>query len=43
MARIPAAADGEVEVALRGRRLPARVTRLPFVRNGKPRDGLPLS
>jgi len=43
MARIPAAADGEVEVALRGRRLPARITRLPFVRNGKPRDGLLLS
>ena len=43
MARVPAGADGEVEVELRGRRLKAAVVKLPFVRNGKPRDGLPLA
>jgi aminomethyltransferase len=42
MARIPVGAEGEVEVELRGRRLTASVVKLPFVRNGKPRDGLPL-
>lgn len=40
MARIPQDADDRVEVELRGRRLPAHVVKLPFVRNGKPRDGL---
>lgn len=35
MARIPAAAGERVEVELRGRRLPARVVKLPFVRQGK--------
>jgi len=43
MARIPVGVDGEVEVDLRGRRLNAQVVKLPFVRNGKPRDGLPLA
>lgn len=43
MARIPVDSRGEVEVELRGRRLGARVVKLPFVRNGKPRDGLPLA
>jgi aminomethyltransferase len=43
MARIPVGVEGEVEVELRGRRLRARVVKLPFVRNGKPRDELPLS
>ncbi len=37
MARIPAACGDEVQVELRGRQLPARVVRLPFVRNGKVR------
>ena len=41
MARIPQAAGDEVTVELRGRELPARTVKLPFVRNGKPRDGLP--
>ena len=36
MARIPSEAGGEVEVELRGRRLEARVVKLPFVRGGKP-------
>jgi len=40
MARIPADAEDQVDVELRGRRLPAQVVKLPFVRNGKPRDGL---
>ncbi|MBY6203643.1 glycine cleavage system aminomethyltransferase GcvT [Halomonas denitrificans] len=35
MARIPTGASGEVEVELRGKRLPARVVKLPFVRNGR--------
>ncbi len=43
MARIPVDVDGEVEVELRGRRLAARVVKLPFVRRGKPRDDLPLA
>jgi len=43
MARIPADADGEVEVELRGRRLAATVVKLPFVRKGRPREGLPLA
>jgi aminomethyltransferase len=43
MARIPADAGDEVEVELRGRRLGARVVKLPFVRHGKPREGLPSS
>lgn len=42
MARIPRAAGEEVTVALRGRELPARVVKLPFVKGGKPRDDLPL-
>jgi len=35
MARIPATAGDEVRAELRGRTLPARVVKLPFVRNGK--------
>ncbi len=35
MARIPAGVSGQVEVELRGKRLPARIVRLPFVRKGK--------
>ena len=36
LARLPAAAAGRVEVEIRGRRLPARIVKPPFVRNGKP-------
>lgn len=35
IARIPAGAGDQVEVELRGKLLPARVVRLPFVRKGK--------
>jgi aminomethyltransferase len=37
LARLPAAADGTVEVDIRGRRSPARLVKPPFVRNGKPK------
>ncbi|MFU8877354.1 MAG: glycine cleavage system aminomethyltransferase GcvT [Wenzhouxiangellaceae bacterium] len=40
MARIPAGSEGEVQVELRGRQLPARIVKLPFVRNGRVRDGV---
>jgi aminomethyltransferase len=36
-ARLPAGADGTVEVDIRGRRSPARLVKPPFVRNGKPK------
>jgi len=36
-ARLPAAADGTVEVDIRGKRSPARLVKPPFVRNGKPK------
>lgn len=35
LARIPAAAGDEVEVEVRGKKHPARVVKLPFVRKGK--------
>jgi aminomethyltransferase len=34
-ARVPAAADGRVDVDIRGKRLGARIVKPPFVRNGK--------
>jgi aminomethyltransferase len=34
-ARVPAAAADRVEVDIRGKRLPARIVKIPFVRNGK--------
>jgi aminomethyltransferase len=37
LARLPAAAEGTVEVEIRGRMSPARLVTPPFVRNGKPR------
>lgn len=36
LARIPAGSADRAEVEIRGRRLPARIVRPPFVRNGKP-------
>ena len=42
-ARVPAgdaAADGAVRVDIRGREVPVRVVRFPFVRDGKPQDGI---
>jgi aminomethyltransferase len=35
--RLPAAADGTVEVDIRGKRSPARLVKPPFVRNGQPK------
>jgi aminomethyltransferase len=35
LARVPAAAEGRVEVDIRGKRLGARIVKPPFVRNGK--------
>jgi aminomethyltransferase len=35
LARLPAAAAGEVQVDIRGKRIPARIVRPPFVRNGR--------
>ena len=44
-ARLPAGAAGgtgadDVRVEIRGREVPVRVVRFPFVRDGKPRDGI---
>jgi len=42
-ARVPAgnaATDGAVRVDIRGREVPVRVVRFPFVRDGKPQDGI---
>lgn len=39
-ARIPVGEPGEVKVNIRGREIPVRVVKYPFVRNGKPRDGI---
>jgi len=35
MARVPAAASGEVEVEMRNKMLKAKIVKLPFVREGK--------
>ena len=35
MARVPASAKDQVQVELRGKLVPARIVKLPFVRNGK--------
>jgi aminomethyltransferase len=40
LARLPAAAAGRVEVDIRGKRVPARVVKPPFARNGKSRIAL---
>jgi aminomethyltransferase len=37
LARLPAAAAGPVEVDIRGKRIPARIVKPPFVRNGQAR------
>lgn len=36
LARVPSATDGPCEVEIRGKRLPARIVKYPFVRDGKP-------
>jgi len=39
-ARLPIEAAGNCEVDIRGKHLPARIVRLPFVRNGKACEGI---
>ncbi|WEN14928.1 glycine cleavage system aminomethyltransferase GcvT [Rhodanobacter sp. AS-Z3] len=39
-ARIPAGAPGEVRVDIRGREVPVRLVKYPFVRDGKPCEGI---
>ncbi len=39
-ARVPAGAPGDVRVDIRGREVPVRVVKFPFVRDGKPQDGI---
>jgi aminomethyltransferase len=39
-ARVPAGARGDLRVDIRGRELPLRVVKYPFVRDGKPCDGI---
>jgi aminomethyltransferase len=40
LARVPAGELGAVEVDIRGKRLPVRVVKYPFVRDGKPQLGI---
>jgi aminomethyltransferase len=40
LARVPAGALGDVEVDIRGKRLPLRVVKYPFVRDGAAQDGV---
>jgi len=40
IARIPAGDPGHVRVDIRGREVPVRVVAYPFVRDGRPRDGI---
>jgi aminomethyltransferase len=39
-ARIPAGDPGQVRVDIRGREVPVRVVKYPFVRDGKPCEGI---
>ncbi len=39
-ARVPAAAGTDLQVDIRGRLMPLRQVRYPFVRDGKPREGI---
>jgi aminomethyltransferase len=39
-ARVPSGELGDVRVAIRNRELPVRVVKYPFVRDGKPREGI---
>jgi aminomethyltransferase len=39
-ARVPAGAPGDVRVDIRGREVPVRVVKFPFVRDGKAQDGI---
>jgi aminomethyltransferase len=37
---IPLGAGGGVRVDIRGKEVPVRTVRFPFVRDGKPQDGI---
>ena len=39
-ARIPVGEPGDVRVDIRGREVPVRIVKYPFVRDGKPQDGI---
>jgi aminomethyltransferase len=39
-ARVPAGAPGDVRVDIRGRDVPVRIVKFPFVRDGKAQDGI---
>ena len=39
-ARVPAGEPGEVRVDIRGREVPVRVVKFPFVRDGKAQEGI---
>jgi aminomethyltransferase len=39
-ARIPANASGDLRVDIRGREVPVRLVKFPFVRDGKPCEGI---
>ena len=39
-ARVPAGEPGDVRVDIRGREVPVRVVKFPFVREGKPQEGI---
>ena len=39
-ARVPVGGSGEVRVDIRGRELPARMVKYPFVRSGQPQSGI---
>jgi aminomethyltransferase len=39
-ARIPAGATGDLRVDIRGREIPVRLVKFPFVRDGKPCEGI---
>ncbi|TKR30822.1 glycine cleavage system aminomethyltransferase GcvT [Luteimonas gilva] len=39
-ARVPAGEPGQVRVDIRGREVPVRVVKFPFVRDGKPQEGI---
>ena len=39
-ARVPAGEPGDVRVDIRGREVPVRVVKFPFVRDGKPQEGI---
>jgi aminomethyltransferase len=39
-ARIPAGDPGDVRVDIRGRQVPVRIVKFPFVRDGKAQDGI---